>query len=242
MRRPRWFLFILGSLLLAGSGAGIDVEDGVELAAPVLDRLCPPQLRPLATFGIRNHDYIKDVFRGEVPAGYLADQLADLDVPLRAVALAVLGMIQVAGAASLGEGRLSAFRVAIFERCFDTTALDDQSAETRLARLLTAHEESIVIGTPVMLPSEGRGLIRQFLERCPLHGWHRAWEHAAEHGDDTKLRVLHALASIWAATRTDHVVLAPEADLRAAADEKDPRSFPVREQRLLNGTVAAVVG
>ena len=47
-----------------------------------------------------------------------------------------LGCVQVAGAASLGEGRLGSFRVDIFERCQAGTALDDRRISTRLARLL----------------------------------------------------------------------------------------------------------
>ena len=76
---------------------------------------------------IRHHDYIKDVFLGEVPAAAVAQELETLDETLRRTVLAALGLVQIAGAASLGVGRLTAFRVRVFHRCLDGTALDDRS-------------------------------------------------------------------------------------------------------------------
>ena len=55
---------------------GLDVENAMPLCRPILDALCPPSLRPLVEFGIRNHDFIKDVFSGEVPATFVARQVA----------------------------------------------------------------------------------------------------------------------------------------------------------------------
>ena len=124
-------LWLAGSLhdcgMLAGRGAVVDVEDGVVIGGDVIDALCPGDLVQLATFALRHHDYIKDVFLGEVPAALVADELDTLDDTLRPVALAVLGLVQVAGAASLGIGRLTAFRSRIFHGCIDGTTLDDRS-------------------------------------------------------------------------------------------------------------------
>ena len=37
---------------------GLDVENAIPLCGPILDALCPPSLRPLVEFAIRNHDFI----------------------------------------------------------------------------------------------------------------------------------------------------------------------------------------
>ena len=83
--------------MLCGRGAYVDVEDGVVLSRPIIDALCPAELRDLATFVLHHHDYIKGVFRGEVPTALVADDLATLPIEQRAVALAALGCVQVAG-------------------------------------------------------------------------------------------------------------------------------------------------
>lgn len=219
--------------MLADSGTSIDVEDGVALAREVLDRVCPPNLRGVALFVVRHHDYIKDVFRGEVPAGFVAHDLSDLDAALQPAALASLGMIQVAGAASLGEGRLSRFRVDIFDRCAAGTALDDESARTRLARLLTAEEAISPTGDNATAAHAVS--LRPFLDRALLHGWHRTWDAAGGGVADARLRALHDLASWWAAGGVDHLLLRPGLDLtRTELSGNEP-------VELLNGTVVSVI-
>jgi hypothetical protein len=92
--------------MLCGRGASVDVEDGVVLSRPLIDAVCPEPVRDLARFVLHHHDYIKDVFRGEVPAALVAGEHDALPAELRPVGLAGLGLVQVAGSASLGEGRL----------------------------------------------------------------------------------------------------------------------------------------
>ncbi|MGH9134470.1 MAG: hypothetical protein ACRDZZ_11070, partial [Ilumatobacteraceae bacterium] len=140
-------LWLAGALhdcgMLAGSSATVDVEDGVVIGREVIDALCPADLRDLAVFALRHHDYIKDVYLGEVPVTLVADDLDELDAALRPVALGALGLVQVAGAASLGVGRLSAFRVRIFHHCLDGTVLEDGSRASRLGRLLASVPEIV---------------------------------------------------------------------------------------------------
>jgi hypothetical protein len=166
--------------MLCGRGSYVDVEDGLVISHDVIEALCPQQLRSLAYFALHHHDYIKDVFLGEVPVSVITDELVELDVHLRATALAALGLVQVAGAASLGVGRLGAFRIAIFHRCIDGGVLDDASRETRIARLISDTPELLVDGPEGVetaldsLDTPQRDVLGQFLDSTSLHGWHRA--------------------------------------------------------------------
>jgi hypothetical protein len=193
-------LWLAGALhdcgMLCGRGASVDVEDGVVLSRPIIDALCPPDRRDLATFVLHHHDNIKGVFTGEVPVGLVADDLVTLPSDQRAVALAALGFVQVAGAASLGEGRLGSFRVGIFDRCIDGTALDDRSPTTRLARLLGTDPGSLTTGV---------GALEQFLARGTVHGWPRVTVDLAL---TERQSLLAELAETWSASDADHLVLA----------------------------------
>ncbi|MEY2453050.1 MAG: hypothetical protein QOD92_2624 [Acidimicrobiaceae bacterium] len=242
LTRPACVALWLGAALhdcgmLGGGDGNVDVEDGVVLADDVLDELCPAHVRPLASFAIRNHDYIRNVFLGEVPSGFITDQLGELSVDVRAIAIGALGMIQVAGAASLGEGRLSEFRVAIFERCFDGSALDDGSTRTRLARLLSTGAETVA--EPELVASaDGGAALEPLLRHVPLHGWHRASHGIADDGA-AKVSALSVLAERWDASDADHVVLARGLRIPDGIDE--PWSPSTSEVKLLNGTTALVV-
>jgi hypothetical protein len=222
--------------MLGSSDGNIDVEDGVVLADDVLNALCPSAVRPLASFAIRNHDYIRNVFLGEVPSAFISHQLDEFTPELRRIAIAALGMIQVAGAASLGEGRLSDFRVSLFERCFDGSALDDVSTGTRLARLLSAGAESVTSPDPV--DGSCDPMLEPLLQRVPLHGWHKA--SCAIAGDGrAKVSALSIVAARWATCGTDHVVLSRGLQIPEASDESwNPTTSEVK---LLNGTTALVI-
>jgi hypothetical protein len=225
--------------MLCGRGAQVDVEDGIVLAEDVIAALCPVAHRPLARFALHHHDYIKDVFLGEVPAAIVADELDELDPETAGSALAALGMVQIAGAASLGEGRLSAFRLAVFHQCFDGTALDDRSAATRAGRLLAAEPErgwaDPAIRTEPTLASEPVG---ELLAGVPVHGWHRALRRASTAAAaEVRVPILAALAAHVAdeAARdgapVDAVVMTT-ADLDA----------PMRVETALSGRRLLVVG
>lgn len=185
--------------MLCGHGAYVDVEDGVVLSRPIIEGLCPAPLVDLATFVLHHHDYIKGVFLGEVPAALVADDLAALPPEQRAVALAGLGCVQVAGAASLGDGRLGGLRFEIFGRCLDGTALDDRSTSTRLARLLGTSATPDPIAAPV--PD-------RFLETTAVHAWQRA---TGDLPTGDRAARLADVAAAWAASGADHVVFADSA-------------------------------
>jgi hypothetical protein len=229
--------------MLRGGPPDIDVEDGVELSRDILDALCPPDLTDLARFAIRNHDYIRNVFTGEVAVGFITDQIDKLDESLRALAIGALGLIQVAGAASLGEGRLSTFRVSILEACFEGRALNDRSPMRRLGRLLRSDEESTEAPDTdgatrafTTLSTDARTDLLAILDRVSLFGWHK-WRR--RHEATTPLRAVSMLASIaaaWRETVADHVVIAPRGD-----DTVDLRE-PTQLLRLANGSMALVLG
>ena len=228
--------------MLGGRDSGIDVEDGVVLSGEIVSALCPRRLQDLCLLVIRNHDYIKDVFLGSVPASFIADQIERLEPSLRTVALAALGMIQVAGAASLGEGRLSRFRVEIFRRCADQRALVDRSAEMRLTRLLFL-QGTIPPAVLEDMAAGGGAPLRYFLERIPLHGWARARDSGGS--AHQALVVVKAIAERWSAdfAEHDHVVIGKAVDLAIAeADEARWRLPACATLELLNGTRAMSIG
>jgi hypothetical protein len=174
--------------MLSGHGAYVDVEDGIVISRDIIEALCPEPLRDLAYFALRHHDYIKDVFLGEVPVAVVGDGLAQLDPSRHRTALAALGLVQIAGAASLGTGRIDSFRIAIFRRCIDGSALDDASRATRAARLLATSPENMVTaanevvgddqdaGWHGSLDAERQTTLDRLLDHTPVHGWHRALE------------------------------------------------------------------
>jgi hypothetical protein len=196
--------------MLCGRGAYVDVEDGVVVAGAVLEALCPASLRTLATFVLHHHDYIKGVFLGEVPVGLIAEELDTLDPVLHRVALAALGLIQVAGAASLGEGRLGSFRIEIFERCVAGDPLCDVTPATRLARLLeetpraAAPTSDVACAELERLDVGNRQVVDELLERATVHGWQRI---ATSLPCAARIDLLVGLAQIWAKSGANHVVL-----------------------------------
>jgi hypothetical protein len=195
-------------------------------------------------FAIRNHDFIP-------PA-------------LRPTALASRGMIQVAGAASLGEGRLSRARIEICRRCFDGTVVADLSVETRLARLLA--DDGFAISEPSRqaastwlegLEPEVRERVVSFLDTVLLHGWHRVRDTAGEAARTAGILegLLYGIAECWAreSPRPEHVVLEDAVGGRLrehlgdSAGSSRPRQIPVDWLRrhecvhLLNGARALVL-
>jgi hypothetical protein len=209
-------------------GPHVDVEDGIVMCRGIFDELCPSEYRELAEFALRHHDYIKDVFLGEMPVGPTADALEALPSWQRATAAAALGYIQVAGAASLGVGRLTDFRVKIFEACVHGSPLADDRTRTRLARLCTATPERTPVRDDVAVQPGAE--VDELLERVGIHGWHRT---VASLDDDARLAVLDALATANREWKADHVVLR---DASASARES------ARVETALSGQRIAVVG
>lgn len=222
--------------MLGGRGSYVDVEDGTVLAADVLHALCPPEVAGVALFALRHHDYIKDRFTGEVPVSAIADDLATIDPAQRRLALGALGMIQVAGAASLGTGRLSAFRIAIFRRCAAGDALDGDDPVERLARLLgdggavdvteTIDEARSLIDA--RSEEERRGL-DALLAEIPIHGWH----HIASAASVARVDLLVDLVQHLAEEPADRVVLAPTLAAEHVAKANRSRDVALSGSRVL---------
>jgi hypothetical protein len=240
--------------MLSGRPGGVDVEDGVVLCGPILDALCDEPHRGLARFVVRNHDYVKDVFDGGVPPAFVARQREALAPALRPAALAALGIVQVAGAASLGEGRLTRARLGIFRRCVDGTALGDATAEARLARLLGHAHLDVPVGARAGAarlladPRDGGALIA-LLDRALLHGWDRArsavGREAGNGRADALLALLRAVAECWNASggRHEHVVLGDGLGAWLARRAADDHAAPIaaRPTRLHGGAGALTV-
>ena len=201
--------------MLRGQGAHVDVEDGLILARPLLEQYCPSATRPVAEFALRHHDYIKDAFLGEAPIGNVADDLAALDPDVREAALVALALIQVAGASSLGEGRLTDFRLDIFHGCIAGTALTDRTNALRLARLLAPAPDAVPRGEAVpdvgaaaealaALDPSARADVDDLLDRVFVHGWHGFVRNA---GPGTRIEALCELAGRNRRWQADHLVL-----------------------------------
>jgi hypothetical protein len=196
--------------MLCGRRAYVDVEDGTVLSRDVVHELCPEPLRDLATCVLRHHDYIKGVFLGEVPATIVADDVDALAPTLRSMAMAGLGIVQVAGAASLGEGRLSAFRVGIFDACSTGDALADRTALTRLSRLLSTAEKArrpegdVAARVLDGLPRGAADDVASLLDCAPIHAWHRV---TRSMDCDERASLIVEIADRWCGSGTDHVVL-----------------------------------
>jgi hypothetical protein len=234
--------------VLRGQGAHVDVEDGLALAQGLLEELCPPSTRPLAAFALRHHDYVKDAFLGEAPVSAIADDLDALEPEVRPVALMALGLIQVAGASSLGEGRLTQFRLDIFHACADGTAVADRAPELRLARLLAPSPDARPPGVRGADVHAARGALRgvvgrerddldALLDRVFVHGWHHF---VAGVGSDARLRALVDLAGrnrTWAA---DHLVL--DTSVRARGAGVLPATPQAARDVALSGAVTVAVG
>jgi hypothetical protein len=116
-------------------------------------------------------------------------------------------MIQVAGAASLGEGRLSALRVSIFERRSAGTVFNEPSATTRLARMLAPGLETADLPEPTAeadvlaaLGIERRRAWKRFLDAVPVHRWHRASDgYDSRSVKDAKVPLLNEIVELWGA-------------------------------------------
>lgn len=199
---------------------GLDAEDAVALAGPLLDRVCEPSLRPLVEIGIRYHDLIEYVGTGETPAALIAGEIETLAAAQRPVALALLGAIQLAGAASLGEGRVTARKVEIYLDCTSGALLDDRSIESRLARLLagdmrvvpTAARAQAAARLAELAPTARAGL-GELLERVVLREWSRLCRTlAAREGEQASVDLLFAgllaVERCWQARSRDplHIV------------------------------------
>ena len=229
--------------MLSGRASDVDVEDGVVLAAELVDALCPARTAPLALFAIRNHDYIKQVVIGEVPPGFISAQIAELPTALQSAALVVLGMVQVAGAASLGEGRLTPFRMNLFARCAAGHVLTAMTPVARLAALLGTGEDSTSpppteIAEAFLHSLPEREAFERFLARAMLHRWHRVLGSRHDASTDVRTRLLCEIAHLWEEQNaSDHLVLSPT---RAGAVD-DPLQV-VERQTLLNGQSVLVIG
>ena len=142
----------------------------------------------------------------------------------RAVAMAALGCVQVAGAASLGEGRLGAFRVEIFRRCLAGTALDERATSTRWVRLLGATRSA---------PAE----LEPFLERAAVHGWQRV---AVDLDPGARAALVGQVAERWADSGADHVVFGDRCDPWTATP--DLGGVPCRVEPALSGVELLTIG
>lgn len=93
---------------------GLDSYDAAFLVQPILDRICAtPEERAATVFCIRNHDIVEHVGNGAVPLQAVLASYRELSPKYQEVCWPALSMIQVAGAASLGNGRLTEMKLSL---------------------------------------------------------------------------------------------------------------------------------
>jgi hypothetical protein len=208
---------------LGGTEFGLDAEDAVFLAKPILDELVPTENRELVEFVIRNHDLIEYTRTGETPRAFIARQLQALPAQDRARALVFLGIVQLAGAASLGEGRLNARKLSICEECTTGVIISDTTIETRLAMLLRGEsaEEHGANASRVHdflrnRPAAQQGRLRRFLDMTVLRGWVQASAaidrkiSTATEGDLFRLDLLTTLSEVSEEVENPHFLVLTE--------------------------------
>ena len=229
--------------MLCSRQTHVDVEDGVVLAGPLLDEYCPAATRSVAEFTLHHHDYVKDAFLGEAPVRAIADDLAALDPELRTLAMVALGLVQVAGASSLGEGRLDDVRLEIFHACVTGDAFVDLSRELRLARLLMRapaehHPGPTVpdIATASALAPHVREELGGLLDDVFLHGWHDCTRHAPP---EVRVELLCRLAGCNREWGADHLVIASE--LRADGTGQLPAVLTTKRRVALSTSTVVTV-
>lgn len=173
-----------------------DALDACVLAEPILQLLLPQAQISTVRLVVLCHDYIGSVESGEVPLAWVESQFAA--VPDRAKALVMAGAIQLAGASSLGDGRLTSRRLELFARCCAGTIEGPSSPMSRLAALLDGDEATLS-------PGIVSATVTELLTKVCLHGWHKAWPSGA--GRAAQLDALERLAQAWARTdpRASHI-------------------------------------
>lgn len=242
-------------------GFGLDAEDAEPLCNILLDELCDPSLHDFIAFGIRNHDLIEYVVTGETPTSFIARAVEDLPQTVRRLAMPLLGIIQLTGAASLGEGRITRTKVEIYNRCLDGEIIADQSVEARLGRLF--YGDQVVVDTearekiPAILerlsPAE-QELLWGFLGNVVLHDWVdlRAavldGQSATAQAEETLIRSLIAAARLWETQFSDHTHVVFDngagALLKSVTnghEEGDGFAMRAMSTRLLNDTRALIL-
>jgi hypothetical protein len=213
-RRQRFGLWLAASLhdygKLYGRRNGLDPEDGVAMVAPLLSRIEPvDDLTDLILFAVRNHDVIESVTTGSTPAAFIGEQLRRLPPSQHELAMAFLGIIQFAGAASLGMGRIVPSKVEIFEQCLSGEIIADESPDRRAGALCSSthradHHFVTVAGTRGSVVVDD-SQTREFLTRVVFQGWEElredVWSRQRD-GVDAVAELgslLHGLAGIMAA-------------------------------------------
>jgi hypothetical protein len=87
---------------------GLDSYDAPFLVDSILDALCSsPQEKAAIAFCIRHHDLVEHVANGAVPIPAILATLGRVSAQYHNICWDTLSLIQVAGAASLGNGRLT---------------------------------------------------------------------------------------------------------------------------------------
>jgi len=208
---------------------------------------------------------VEYIVTGETPREFLIMQLDRLDESLRPVAMSMLGIIQLAGAASLGEGRIIPKKLRLYRECLTNEILAGADSQERL-RLLSSdtwippHGFTTLVRPSSAFPGELADHERRFIRRVVLHGWHALRDQLREQPDsqagrsNALVQMIRVLAEAWdsAGQMEDHVIVRPSAvrSLRAlAATTTGPQtvslhaklSYRARSVDLLNGSRALIV-
>lgn len=228
-----------GKLYRPGAG-GLDAEDAPELCRPiasVLFQALPPGSDQLFEFVLRNHDIIEGVTNGTTPANFIRLQVLAIPNTLRQMALPFLGLVQLAGAASLGEGRITQRKIQIYLSCMRGTILDRGEPMRRFDQLVRAGSESgkterivnsksFSVGFVNNLEAGRKTALQTFFDQVVLHNWEQisgeAWLVSTSAGRELLSQFLVELAFLWREKFSDHqhvLITAPTVKMIASTRE-----------------------
>jgi hypothetical protein len=229
-------LWISGSLhdigKVLGRGFGLDAEDACYLAKPLVSAVGLDHMLGPIMVAIRNHDLVERVDTGETPAEFILEELRSLNPRERYLALLYLGIIQLAGAASLGRGRVSRRKVGICVRCITDSLIPPR--HDRLSLLLDSAGEV------------GDVLDEVFVQRVVLQGWKKVTEGMHL----TVVRsMLKAIVREWSVRYRDHRHVVMDTSIRDQILEGERKGVDLSNiigpltfsLRLLNGERAMII-
>jgi hypothetical protein len=189
---------------------GLDSEDTVGLVAELIRPWrFDEQVVSLIGFWIRYHDLIEHVQNGEGCGAAILSDLDSLPGSLRPQALSGLGLIQVAGACSLGDGRLVSDKVKLLQILLaDREHYLGLSPKERLDRLISERVERddgfAFLATERIATSAAVSdrELAMMMDTVHLHGWARArssaWTNSRPEVAKMRLaQVLHRIAECW---------------------------------------------
>lgn len=197
---------------LLGKKYGLDAEDSESLAGPIIEALLESQFQEFTKYLIRNHDSIEYIFNGESPVQVLLNELKQIDSELQSEAVKMLGIIQLVGASSLGEGRITERKFTIYNNCSKDYLEANKDPKIRLYRLLYGETfevpenyEGKLSASLDAFNTDTQASILNFLDKVLIRNWEKLKEEWLEDDNQRAVSFLASLAGLWQSTFNEQV-------------------------------------